>query len=152
MRNGQLPTDNERKDDCDWTITNDWRRTDVELTANGRLQMDGIQIPKDDGEQKTAEHEAAQRKDGPHQKADPEQIGLLGRAARKAFADGGEMRQGYHRQGGNRFEKIEQPDEDALERDMFLTAEAAKEFGVIDTVMEKRPEDIGELISAAKSS
>jgi ATP-dependent Clp protease protease subunit len=42
--------------------------------------------------------------------------------------------------------------EDALERDMFLTAEAAKEFGVIDTVMEKRPEDIGELIAAAKSS
>jgi ATP-dependent Clp protease, protease subunit len=41
---------------------------------------------------------------------------------------------------------------DALERDMFLTAEAAKDFGVIDTVMEKRPEDVGELIAAAKSS
>jgi ATP-dependent Clp protease, protease subunit len=49
---------------------------------------------------------------------------------------------------GQQLKKIE----DALERDMFLTAEAAKEFGVIDTVMEKRPEDIGELIAAAKSS
>ena len=31
--------------------------------------------------------------------------------------------------------------EDALERDTFLTAEAAKEFGIIDKVIEKRPED-----------
>jgi ATP-dependent Clp protease protease subunit len=29
--------------------------------------------------------------------------------------------------------------EDALERDKFLTAEGAKEFGVIDTVVDKRP-------------
>lgn len=29
--------------------------------------------------------------------------------------------------------------EDALERDNFLTAEAAKEFGLIDSVIEKRP-------------
>ena len=31
--------------------------------------------------------------------------------------------------------------EDALERDMFLTAEMAKEFGIIDKVIEKRPEE-----------
>jgi ATP-dependent Clp protease, protease subunit len=54
----------------------------------------------------------------------------------------------YVKHTGQQLKKIE----DALERDMFLTAEAAKEFGVIDTVMEKRPEDIGELIAAAKSS
>jgi ATP-dependent Clp protease, protease subunit len=54
----------------------------------------------------------------------------------------------YVKHTGQQLKKIE----DALERDMFLTAEAAKEFGVIDTVMEKRPEDIGEMISAAKSS
>jgi ATP-dependent Clp protease, protease subunit len=54
----------------------------------------------------------------------------------------------YVKHTGQQLKKIE----DALERDMFLTAEAAKEFGVIDTVMEKRPEDIGELITAAKSS
>ena len=54
----------------------------------------------------------------------------------------------YVKHTGQQLKKIE----DALERDMFLTAEAAKEFGVIDTVMEKRPEDIGELIAAAKPS
>jgi ATP-dependent Clp protease protease subunit len=54
----------------------------------------------------------------------------------------------YVKHTGQQLQKIE----DALERDMFLTAEAAKEFGVIDTVMEKRPEDVGELIAAAKSS
>jgi len=32
--------------------------------------------------------------------------------------------------------------EDALERDTFLTAEAAKEFGLIDKVIEKRPEEM----------
>ncbi|WP_454917365.1 ATP-dependent Clp protease proteolytic subunit [Xanthobacter sediminis] len=31
--------------------------------------------------------------------------------------------------------------EDALERDNFLTSEAAKEFGLIDSVIEKRPVD-----------
>jgi len=31
--------------------------------------------------------------------------------------------------------------EDALERDMFLTADGAKEFGVIDKVVDKRPEE-----------
>ncbi len=54
----------------------------------------------------------------------------------------------YVKHTGQQLKKIE----DALERDMFLTAEAAKEFGVIDTVMEKRPEDVGELIAAARPS
>ena len=31
--------------------------------------------------------------------------------------------------------------EDALERDKFLTAEAAKEFGIVDAVIDKRPLD-----------
>ncbi len=31
--------------------------------------------------------------------------------------------------------------EDALERDMFLTAEMARDFGLIDKVIEKRPEE-----------
>jgi ATP-dependent Clp protease, protease subunit len=31
--------------------------------------------------------------------------------------------------------------EDALERDMFLTAEMAKDFGIIDKVIQKRPEE-----------
>ena len=31
--------------------------------------------------------------------------------------------------------------EDALERDNFLTADKAKEFGLIDKVIDKRPED-----------
>src|SRR6516164_3657922 len=54
----------------------------------------------------------------------------------------------YVKHTGQQLTKIE----DALERDMFLTAEAARDFGVIDTVMEKRPEDVGELIAAAKSA
>jgi ATP-dependent Clp protease protease subunit len=32
--------------------------------------------------------------------------------------------------------------EDALERDYFLTAEMAKDFGIVDNVIEKRPEEI----------
>jgi ATP-dependent Clp protease protease subunit len=32
--------------------------------------------------------------------------------------------------------------EDALERDYFLTAEMAKEWGVIDKVIDKRPEEL----------
>ena len=32
--------------------------------------------------------------------------------------------------------------EDALERDTFLTAEGAKDFGIIDKVIEKRPEEL----------
>ena len=31
--------------------------------------------------------------------------------------------------------------EDALERDKFLTADAAKEFGIVDKVIDRRPED-----------
>jgi ATP-dependent Clp protease protease subunit len=54
----------------------------------------------------------------------------------------------YVKHTGQQLKKIE----DALERDMFLTAEGAKEFGIIDTVMEKRPEDVGELILAARPS
>jgi ATP-dependent Clp protease protease subunit len=50
----------------------------------------------------------------------------------------------YVKHTGQQLKKIE----DALERDMFLTAEGAKEFGIIDTVMEKRPEDMGEFITA----
>src|ERR1700754_2613632 len=54
----------------------------------------------------------------------------------------------YVKHTGQQLKKIE----DALERDMFLTADAAKEFGIVDTVMEKRPEDVHELRAAAKSS
>jgi ATP-dependent Clp protease, protease subunit len=54
----------------------------------------------------------------------------------------------YVKHTGQQLKKIE----DALERDMFLTADAAKEFGIVDTVMEKRPEDVHELLAAAKSS
>jgi ATP-dependent Clp protease, protease subunit len=50
----------------------------------------------------------------------------------------------YVKHTGQQLKKIE----DALERDMFLTADGAKEFGIIDTVMEKRPEDMGEFITA----
>ncbi|HKC33945.1 MAG TPA: ATP-dependent Clp protease proteolytic subunit, partial [Xanthobacteraceae bacterium] len=32
--------------------------------------------------------------------------------------------------------------EDALERDYFLTAEAAQEFGLVDRVLEQRPEPV----------
>ena len=32
--------------------------------------------------------------------------------------------------------------EEALERDMFFTAEAAKEFGIVDKVIERRPEEV----------
>ena len=32
--------------------------------------------------------------------------------------------------------------EDALERDKFLTATDAKEFGLVDKVIDKRPEDV----------
>src|SRR6202142_1575976 len=43
----------------------------------------------------------------------------------------------YVRHTGQPLKKIE----DALERDMFLTAEMAKDFGIIDKVIEKRPEE-----------
>ena len=54
----------------------------------------------------------------------------------------------YVKHTGQQLKKIE----DALERDMFLTADGAKEFGIIDNVMEKRPEDMGDLIAAVKHS
>src|SRR5258707_882112 len=43
----------------------------------------------------------------------------------------------YQRHMNQPLKKIE----DALERDYFLTAEAAKEWGVIDKVVERRPEE-----------
>jgi ATP-dependent Clp protease protease subunit len=43
----------------------------------------------------------------------------------------------YVKHTGQPLKKIE----DALERDMFLTSELAKEFGLIDKVIEKRPEE-----------
>ncbi len=39
---------------------------------------------------------------------------------------------------GQQLKKIE----DALERDTFLTADGAKEFGIIDKVIENRPEEL----------
>jgi len=43
----------------------------------------------------------------------------------------------YVKHTGQPIKKIE----DALERDYFLTAEAAKDFGLIDKVLDKRLED-----------
>ena len=43
----------------------------------------------------------------------------------------------YVRHTGQPLKKIE----DALERDMFLTSEMAKDFGIIDKVIEKRSEE-----------
>lgn len=43
----------------------------------------------------------------------------------------------YVKHTGREFQVIE----DALERDNFMTAEAAKEFGLIDSVIDKRPTD-----------
>jgi len=45
----------------------------------------------------------------------------------------------YVKHTGQPLRKIE----DALERDMFLTSEMAKEFGLIDKVIEKRSEEAG---------
>ena len=45
----------------------------------------------------------------------------------------------YVKHTGQTLKKIE----DALERDTFLTADMAKDFGIIDKVIEKRPEDMG---------
>src|SRR4029079_11145627 len=45
----------------------------------------------------------------------------------------------YVRHTGQPLKKIE----DALERDMFFTSEMAKDFGLIDKVIEKRPEEPG---------
>ena len=43
----------------------------------------------------------------------------------------------YVKHTGQLLKKIE----DALERDMFLTAESAREFGIIDKVIDRRPEE-----------
>jgi len=43
----------------------------------------------------------------------------------------------YVKHTGQTYEKIEE----SLERDRFMTAEQAKEFGLIDKVIEKRPDD-----------
>jgi len=51
----------------------------------------------------------------------------------------------YVRHTGQTYKSIE----DALERDKFLTSEMAKEFGLIDKVIEKRAEDPAALASAA---
>src|SRR5579875_3325177 len=45
----------------------------------------------------------------------------------------------YVKHTGQSLKKIE----DALERDYFMTADVAKEFGLIDKVIEKRPEEPG---------
>jgi ATP-dependent Clp protease protease subunit len=44
----------------------------------------------------------------------------------------------YVKHTGQPLRKIEE----ALERDMFFTAEAAKEFGIVDKVIERRPEEV----------
>ncbi len=44
----------------------------------------------------------------------------------------------YVRHTGRSYEEIEA----ALERDNFMTADAARDFGLIDKVIEKRPEDL----------
>jgi ATP-dependent Clp protease protease subunit len=44
----------------------------------------------------------------------------------------------YVHHTGQALKKIE----DALERDYFLTAEAAKDFGIVDKVIDRRPEEL----------
>jgi ATP-dependent Clp protease protease subunit len=44
----------------------------------------------------------------------------------------------YMKHTGQPIEKVEE----AVERDTFFTAEAAKEFGLVDKVIERRPESI----------
>ena len=44
----------------------------------------------------------------------------------------------YMKHTGQPIEKVEE----AVERDTFFTAEAAKEFGLVDKVIERRPEGI----------
>lgn len=46
----------------------------------------------------------------------------------------------YVRHTGQPLKRIE----DALERDMFLTADGAKEFGIVDKVIDKRVEELAE--------
>ena len=47
----------------------------------------------------------------------------------------------YVKHTGQPIEKIEE----AMERDTFLTAEAAKEFGLVDKVIEQRPEEVDKI-------
>ena len=51
----------------------------------------------------------------------------------------------YVRHTGQSLKKIE----DALERDYFLTAEMAVEWGVVDKVIEKRPEEVAGMLAKA---
>ena len=44
----------------------------------------------------------------------------------------------YVKHTGQSLKKIE----DALERDTFLTADAAKEFGIVDKVINQRPDEL----------
>jgi ATP-dependent Clp protease, protease subunit len=48
----------------------------------------------------------------------------------------------YVRHTGQSLKKIE----DALERDTFLTSEMAKEFGIVDKVIDKRPEQPADMV------
>jgi ATP-dependent Clp protease protease subunit len=48
----------------------------------------------------------------------------------------------YVRHTGQTLKKIE----DALERDMFLTAEQAKEFGIVDKVIDRRPDETAKAV------
>ena len=50
----------------------------------------------------------------------------------------------YVKHTGQNYQTIE----DTLERDRFMTAEQAKEFGLIDKVLEKRPDDTAPLKAA----
>jgi ATP-dependent Clp protease protease subunit len=51
----------------------------------------------------------------------------------------------YVRHTGQSLKKIE----DALERDYFLTSEMAVEWGVVDKVIEKRPEEVAGMLAKA---
>jgi ATP-dependent Clp protease protease subunit len=53
----------------------------------------------------------------------------------------------YVQHTGQQLKKIE----DALERDTFMTAEMAKDFGLIDKVIDKRPVEESAIASIAKA-
>ena len=57
--------------------------------------------------------------------------------AKEILALRARLNQVYATHTGQPIEAIEK----ALDRDNFLTAEAAKEFGIVDSVIEKRPDD-----------
>ena len=54
----------------------------------------------------------------------------------------------YVKHTGQPLKKIE----DALERDYFLTGEMAVEWGVVDKVIDKRPEDVSKMLRADGSA